>query len=421
MRALARLAIPFVVLALAATSRAAAPNGFDPLPWTRRTAVAGKNFPLFAMIERHPAAKETLRQAPPLRALFESKRARATRAASDCGLDLQCHADAFSWNADEEAIARTALKNLAVGDDAAVGTLVDAMRASGMFEDGSPDGADVLLTRAWDRSVRGLNGIIAVYGLGLKPRYPTIDAVSYDVTANPYRMLVNTAVGALDEQREEWSTFYEPGLAFALKLLDINWRDEAGRFEPLHLGENAAAYQRIGDTPWARYRYTVIVVPGAGPDRPGVALDAQAKLRIELAARRYHQGLAPFLLVSGGFVHPNQTAFNEALEMKRSLIRDFDVPEQAILVDPHARHTTTNLRNAARLMYRYGIPTDRPSLITTDAYQSDYIAGAVFAERCDRELGYRPYTLGERVSRFDLEWRPRVQSLLMDPADPLDP
>jgi uncharacterized SAM-binding protein YcdF (DUF218 family) len=31
--------------------------------------------------------------------------------------------------------------------------------------------------------------------------------------------------------------------------------------------------------------------------------------------------------------------------MKRQLVALFGIPESAILVDPHARHTTTNLRN----------------------------------------------------------------------------
>lgn len=299
--------------------------------------------------------------------------------------------------------------------------VVDEMRRSGLFEHDRALDAEARVARAWERSAAGLNNIIAVYGTGQKPRYPAIDSVAHDVASQPYRALVNTAVGVLEEESSDWTLFYQPTVAFARKLLDINWRDEAGRFEPLHTGENAAAYTRIATVSWGEYPYPAIVVPGAGTDRPDAALDPQAKMRIALAARRYHQRKAPFLLVSGGYVHPNQTKFNEALEMKRSLMRDFNVPEHAILIDPHARHTTTNLRNAARIFFRYGIPTDRASLITTDQYQSEYIEGTVFAERCDRELGYRPYELKRRVSRYDLEWLPRAESLHADPLDPLDP
>jgi uncharacterized SAM-binding protein YcdF (DUF218 family) len=41
--------------------------------------------------------------------------------------------------------------------------------------------------------------------------------------------------------------------------------------------------------------------------------------------------------------------------MKHDLIARLGIPAAAILVDPHARHTTTNMRNAARLLYRYGM------------------------------------------------------------------
>jgi hypothetical protein len=392
-------------------------SGYRPLSWP--DPVSGKNFPWFAMIEAQPSVRQALAEAPALRAILDQKRKSVSGAATACALDLACHVKAFAWSEDE--IARVRDELIAASRRGALTPIVNEMRRSGLFEHDRALDPEAVVARAWERSASGLNNIIAVYGTGQKPRYPAIDSVSHDVAAQPYRALVNTAVGVLEEERSDWTLFYQPTLAFARTLLDINWRDEAGRFEPLHLGENAAAYKRIPTVSWSDYPYTVIVVPGAGTDRPDAALGPQGKMRIALAARRYHQRKAPFLLVSGGYVHPNQTKFNEALEMKRSLVRDFNVPESAILIDPHARHTTTNLRNAARIVFRYGIPTDRVSLITTDQYQSDYIEGTVFADRCDRELGYRPYELKRRVSRYDLEWLPRVESLHADPLDPLDP
>jgi len=109
------------------------------------------------------------------------------------------------------------------------------------------------------------------------------------------------------------------------------------------------------------------------------------------------------------------------VEMKNSLVRDFGVPANAIIIEPHARHTTTNLRNVARLIYRYGMPFDRPALVTTDSFQSTYIESDGFAKRCDQELGYQPARIGRRISMFDLEVTPRIESLQIDPRDPLDP
>jgi hypothetical protein len=142
---------------------------------------------------------------------------------------------------------------------------------------------------------------------------------------------------------------------------------------------------------------------------------------VELASRRYREGKAPLIIVSGGFVHPAQTPYAEALEMKKALIGEFGVGPESIIVDPHARHTTTNMRNAARLLYRYGAPFEKTVLVTTDPNQSTYIEGDVFAKRSMDELGYMPYKIVKRLSAFDLEWLPQINSLQADARDPLDP
>lgn len=414
-----------VVIVCVLTSGAAlrsAVERFQPFPSTgsESDALRAKNFPLVSLLDRHPEAQRAIADAPALRALLDQRRTRVATAARECAVDIGCHATTFILTADDVAQVSDVLAAL-VRNGQAMTALVDEMRGSGLFAPDRDAEPAVLMARAWQRTAAGLNRIIAVYGRGEPPRYPAIDAVSHDVASPQFGALINTAVGAIEEGGRDWRMFFEPSLAFALTLLDVSRRDEAGRFEPLHLGENAAAYQHIASIRWSDFPYPAIVVPGAGADSPDVVLDPQGKLRVALAARRYHDGTAPLLLVSGGNVHPNQTRFNEALEMKRSLMRDFQVPERAILIDPHARHTTTNLRNAARLLFRYGVPTDRPSLITTDQYQSSYIEGALFAERCEKELGYQPYQLKARLSRYDVEWLASVEALRMDPLDPLDP
>jgi hypothetical protein len=76
----------------------------------------------------------------------------------------------------------------------------------------------------------------------------------------------------------------------------LNHRDQAGRFEPMEKGENAAAFHRVKSIDWSRYPYTAIVVPGAGSDRAGIRLSPSGKLRDEIAATRYRDGKAPFAL-----------------------------------------------------------------------------------------------------------------------------
>ena len=245
--------------------------------------------------------------------------------------------------------------------------------------------------------------------------------MSFDPKSPEFQQLVQTAIAVLSEEHRDDHLFFQPSLRFALKLLEINHRDDAARHEPLEKTVNAAVLRRIASIAWEKYPYTVILLPGYGPDRPAWALSPQSALRAELAARRFHEGKAPLILVSGGYVHPNQTPYAEAIEMKKDLVERLGVPADAIVVEPHARHTTTNLRNAARLMYRYHIPFERKALLTTDPFHSTYIGGAEFAQRCRSELGYLPATIGRRVSPFDLELTPTIESLRVDAMEPLDP
>jgi uncharacterized SAM-binding protein YcdF (DUF218 family) len=112
------------------------------------------------------------------------------------------------------------------------------------------------------------------------------------------------------------------------------------------------------------------------------ALTAGGRQRATHAALDYRAHKAPFILVSGGYVHPSQTRFSEAIEMKRALMTDLHIPESAIIVDPHARHTTTNMRNAVREMFRYGIPTDKPGLVVSDSGQVPRSWKPSFREAC---------------------------------------
>lgn len=383
--------------------------------------VLGKNFYLFEAMAKQP---EVMRALESDRALADLRTARISAlvsAADRCGADPRCHAMALKWSAADIAVAERALRALVDSNTALAALVAKDLRPSGMLH-GLAAGSDAdLVAGAWREASVGLNRIIDVYATGVAPLYPKIDSASYDPASDTYRRLVEIVVSVMREQRQAYTVFYAPSLDFARRLLDINRRDEAGRFEPLHDGENAAARRRVPGIDWSKYEYAAIVVPGAGPDRPDVALDPWAKLRLELAVARWQQGRAPFLIVSGGYVHPNQTPFNEALEMKRALVRDFGVPPEAIFIDPHARHTTTNLRNASRLVLRYGLPADRTLLITTDQSQSAYISGKEFHDRCVRELGYQPGVVGKRLSPFDLEFVVSAASLHADSRDPLDP
>jgi len=252
------------------------------------------------------------------------------------------------------------------------------------------------------REVNGLNRLLDVYGLGAAPRYPEIDGPG-PTWKPPERMQPA-----------------DDGIALALSLLEASGRDDAAAFEPLDERYNAPALDRARSLDWSRYTYTAIIVPGVGPDDLATPLSARGSQNVDRAAARFFDGVAPFIIVTGGAVHPRGTKHVEALEMRQALI-DRGVPADCIVTEPYARHTTTNLRNATRRLAALGAPFDRDALIVTNPEQSRYIEGANFAARNQRELGYQPGMAGTRLSPSELTFRPAKASLRVDPMDPLDP
>jgi hypothetical protein len=392
-----------------------------PAPVKLTAPVQDKNFWLLSLLERAAAASDAVKNDPALARLAAERAAALDKASKTCALDLACYAAAFEWSDAQASEAGHALGEL-YRSSPAVRSLADGeLRQSGMYVRYAKLTGDAFLERAWTESVHGINRMIDVYELGKAPRYPAIDSITYDVKGDAFRQVIRNLAAVMEEDRASMKFFFSPALRFALEAMWLNHRDEAGRYEPMESGENAAAFAQAKRTDWSRYPYSAIVAPGAGNDRPGVRLSASGKLRDEIVAKRFREGKAPFVIVSGGHVHPSQTEYAEAIEMKRDLMTRFGIPASAIIVDPHARHTTTNMRNAARLMYRYGFPFEMKALVSTDPSQSAYIEGKTFEQRCLDELGYVPYRLHGRTSLFDLEFVPLVESLQADPLDPLDP
>lgn len=376
-----------------------------------------KNFYLLTLLERSPA----IRSDPTLSRLQTARLQALDYAAKICELDVPCYSKALRFSPDQSAEIAAALAAL-YRTSSELKKLVDGpLKQSETYTRYNDQGGEALLTKAWADCASGLNRLIDVYALGIAPRYAAIDSMLYDPKAATWHRLVQTIVSVIEDDRASLTTFFAPSLRFGLELLNTNHRDEAARFELMESGENAAAIRAIKTTVWSRYPYSVIVVPGAGGDRPGLALSSFGKLRDEIAAKRYRDGKAPFILVSGGYVHPDRTPYAEALEMKKDLVSHLGIPAAAVIIDPHARHTTTNMRNAARLMYRYGVPFTKTALVATDAGQSQYIEAAAFEKRCVDELGYVPYKILGRTSLFDLEFLPLKASLQIDPQDALDP
>lgn len=270
------------------------------------------------------------------------------------------------------------------------------------------------------REIEGLNRILDVYAGDRAPLYPKIDGPD-DSAGSPGRLAKVAAAVRMAAACTPRIGIGDDSVGLAAALLTVNDRTDAIAFEPIETRYNAATKALAKRTAWSRYPYTALIVPGIGPEEPGVQLSALSDANARMAAERYRRGLAPLIVVTGGSVHPRRTRYVEAVEIRRALVERYGIPAEAVAIEPYARHTTTNLRNVTRRLSAMGVPLDRDTLIVTNVDQSRYIQGSEFHDRNMRELGYQPGIVGKRISPNDLEFRPSLQSLRIDPADPLDP
>ena len=384
--------------------------------------IADKNFYLLTVIDQTPAVQTLLAGDPLLKTIY-LRRLDLLKAhvADTCTWATSLVTDFRFTSTDSDDVAG-ALHTLYQNNKAVFDQLIDRhLRPSGYFQRFVPFSNEDLLLHAWGQTVTGINYVIDQFGLGKKLRYPHIDSASYDVNGRYYRTALKDMFGWLSEGAGGMSVFYHPSLAIALQLMDLNDRDEPARFEPMETGENQGACSEIPHTDWSKFKYATIVIPGQGPELTTTPISPINKLHCSVAAMRYKAGWAPFIIVSGGYCYPFRGPYCEAIEMKKFLIGRFGIPAQAIIIDPHARHTTTNIRNADRLIIRYGIPITKPSVFITTRSQLTMAASDGFDRRNLRELGYLPYRDKQQLSIHDISFYPVMESLHMDPYDPLDP
>ncbi|MFP5230838.1 MAG: YdcF family protein [Acidobacteriota bacterium] len=393
----------------------------------RESVLARRDFPFLMKLLANEPVRQVMERDPDFAAMTQARWQAAATAAAHCGSSAACEGQALLFTPQQVAQGTDALRHLYRSSAAARLFADEQLKPIQEFSlTPAPRGEDVLVDN-WTRSAAGINLIIQRYCEGQAPHY-SVDTSLYPKDSGAWGRLVQILVEGLAVPAPHWAEhsgtaalFFEPSLRFAIRLLEAESMDYAGRFWPLRDSLNAAAVRHLPSIHWAQYSYSVIVVPGSGPQLPDAALSPWGKERLRLAVAAFRSGAAPLLLVSGGFVHPPHTRFSEAVEMRRYLQQAFEIPDSAILVDPYARHTTTNLRNAVREIMGDGIPLDRPMLIVSDADQIDYVQSPRFAARCQEELGYLPVALLKRLSPTSMSAVGSKQSLFRDPQDPLDP
>lgn len=107
--------------------------------------------------------------------------------------------------------------------------------------------------------------------------------------------------------------------------------------------------------------------------------------------------------------------------MRKYLVEELKIPASAVIADPYARHTTTNIRNAVRMLFRSGFPMNKRMMCVSDAMHLVYVNSPVFAQRCMTELGYVPAADIRQGDLYFLTFMPDLRSLQVDVFDPLDP
>jgi hypothetical protein len=372
-----------------------------------------KNFPFLYMIE------EPLQKSPVNPSGFTESYYRILRDAENMKncKTASCYSNALQF---------TDAEITAIGDDLVhlvmtkgpVKDRVSKLKQGGLYPLFIKEPDTAYARKAWQTEARGIAYILNTYIAGRKPLYPKIDSISFDKEDAGFRDKVAASVQKVLKNRS--GAFFSVSVLSAVEALKLNERDEAIRYEPLTALENAAAFKRVKKIKWDQYPYSVILVPGLGPEQPGVKLDPNGAKRCDSAALRYREGKAPFLVVSGGHVHPNKTPYCEAIEMKKYMVEVLHIPAAAIIIEPHARHTTTNLRNTNRLIFRFKMPFKKPVLIVTDAAQNTYINGSM-KDKVVKELGYTPFSTIKKLSATETEYLPTDDSRQVNSLDPLDP
>lgn len=348
-------------------------------------------FPLLDALGRDPAALDALKARPEVVTMLQTRTARR----EGCAQNLVCTAQAMVWTPDEAK------------------ALAEAVPASASTAD---DGAAAQARR----EIEGINTVVRTYGLGQPAGYVQIDGAGM-VDPQETQSRLQAAAWLAQTPRGNSAQKLDPSADFALALLDGSDRTDAIGFEPLTGGLNAPAVKRARTLEWKRWRYSAMIVTGVGPEVDDMALSPFGKYHLRLAAQRFAAGDVPFIIVSGGRAHPRATRFTEAVEMRKALIERYGVPAEAIVIEPYARHTTTNLRNATRVLMAMGAPLDKDALIVCNPGQSAAISSPQFVQRNLTELGYEPGKVGKRLSPTELEFSPSPLSARVDPRDPLDP
>lgn len=384
--------------------------------------IQDKNFYLLTAIQNDKVVSQLLENNSVFKTVFNKQQQEIGSKLNSCKDSLSCLIKGYQFKEKELESIEEELRLLMKDKKELQDFVKNNLRSSGKYENFKNLSDTELLLKAWQVCAKGMNRIMTVYGLGEAPQYAKMDSVSYDVQSEFYKGSVFMWADFLHNKKPKGNRlFFQESLDLSLSLLYMNHRDEVARYEPLEEKENKKAIAYLKQINFDAFDYASVLILGNGPENYQDRLSAIGKLNLQLGILEYEAKRAPLIIVSGGHAHPFRAAFCEAIEMKKELMNIYNIPEENILIDPFARHTTTNLRNATRLMIAYQMPLDKKSIVVTNVSHSDYVGNPNFNARCMEELGYLPAIILKRLNSTALEFLPNVESLHQNPIDPLDP
>ena len=155
-----------------------------------------------------------------------------------------------------------------------------------------------------------------------------------------------------------------------------------------------------------------IVVLGGGiqPAQPGWRAEpnlASAADRVWFAARLYHAGRAPRVLLSGGTPQGPEGIASEARSMAL-FITDLGVPNDALLLEVDSRNTRENARYSARLLRQQGIGQ---ILLVTSALHMQRAAALFRAEGLHVIEAATDFEAAPPTGPWPMRWLPDAQAL----------
>ena len=187
-----------------ATARRLAADRRSRTRWSARTSTCSR-----PSAAHRPCARRSSRRRRSRRCATPACR-RWRRPPASCRSDTACLVAALSWSAADIQTASGRSSALVERDAEVRAFVARDLRRPGCSQAHAAGDDAALVAAAWRDAAAGLNRILDVYALGAAPRYPTIDAVSYDPASDAYRRLLGIMAAVMHEQRDDLTTFYEP-------------------------------------------------------------------------------------------------------------------------------------------------------------------------------------------------------------------